>query len=253
METTARCRQRKRMGSSNSFLRHSVRSLWLETSTLVSSPQMIVLMRKLLLLLRAHRWLMCCRKFYFCKESTICVVETSTVVRSPQKRRLELLMCHRNFNCWEMLSEGDISKWHLCASYWMVNISSALVQMLFITWNQVSWTLFLREWKLRYLIMMYRKCRMCWNLRWIRYLIIKGLLHHYLWVKWNNSWNWHVSRELWRLLVEWQNLQIWREKTLKCNTFASLYIFLFYWRHLLQTVFKKETNKQKTSTCLVIY
>lgn len=116
--------------------------------------------------LRTLNALMCCRNFYFSKESTNKKLnETSTVVRSPPKKGDENYWCVRNFN----------SKWHYCASYWMVNISSALVQMLLITWDIVSWTLLLREWKLRYLIMMiYRKCRLCWNLKWIGHFIMKG-------------------------------------------------------------------------------
>lgn len=138
----------------------------------------------------------------------------------------------------------------VCKLYWMVNISSALVQMLFITWDQVSWTLLPRERKLPYLIMMmYRKYRLCWNLKWIRHFMMKGLLHHYQWVEWNNSWNWHVSRELWRLLVEWWSLQI-------CKSAILLHVSTYFCfiEDICCTQFKKKnTNKQKLNTCLVIY
>lgn len=138
----------------------------------------------------------------------------------------------------------------VCKLYWMVNISSALVQMLFITWDQVSWTLLPRERKLPYLIMMmYRKYRFRWNLKWIRHFMMKGLLHHYQWVEWNNSWNWHVSRELWRLLVEWWSLQI-------CKSAILLHVSTYFCfiEDICCTQFKKKnTNKQKSSTCLVIY
>lgn len=130
----------------------------------------------------------------------------------------------------------------VCKLYWMVNISSALVQMLFITWDQVSWTLLPRERKLPYLIMMmYRKYRLCWNLKWIRHFMMKGLLHHYQWVEWNNSWNWHVSRELWRLLVEWWSLQI-------CKSAILLHVSTYFCfiEDICCTQFKKKKIQTNT-------